>query len=575
MKWSLLLAGLILLGCMGGVGAFSETFQGAISTTMAVATGGDGYASATIINGSGTPPENFYVHLTSLEGSYYPHTNSVTAYIDYGWYLGTLLGTPSDYFAFTTIHSKTTGTIPNSADFSIYVYDEDTNYLGSIYLSSYILNINTPTRIELKRTSSSGQIYLYVNGVDEGLVLTTSVRPWVYGFHLGSDAYSEPQWDIDDIIQEVSSNGYIVGTIPHSWNLKKDTLGSTVNGLYNNNTVIHTSTMNSTYGSGTNLNTNLQLVDTSGTVWQTTPISGYAGSAQFNLTTFFATSAPYGEYKVRIADYIWDTLWYIGTGASISWDQSTYPQGATATISHSITGSYYNTSGYTYKIAVMDVYGTFYGTNISTTAQTGTNTIILSSGTYPEGVYYAELIATPTSGSEIVMTYAAMTVSSYVYLSGYVMNENGVTLPNAFLNITQGSVNSPVFSQSTGNWSSSAQWLSGNPIYIVSNLTGYNNDTRTFTPLSAGPLTINITLWSTNPSYSGAAIGGVIRDNQYGNPVAGATYHTLNGTDTTCTTNIAGVCINNNLVANTLYNVSGSKTGYGNSTYYNVVAVAT
>jgi hypothetical protein len=221
----------------------------------------------------------------------------------------------------------------------------------------------------------------------------------------------------------------------------------------------------------------------------------------------------------------------------------------------------------------MNTAGT-YIKNTSINSQSGTVPIAsLTSTTYPAGTYYAEVIATSSSG-EYIMGYAGMEVTDYVYLGGYVMRETGATLSGANVSVSQGTTTVNYFSDVNGTWGNTSQyWLTGSAITVLTNLTGYTNDVRSFAPVSAGSIPLNITLFNISPSYSGAAIGGVIRDDQYGNPVVGATYHTLNGTDTTCTTNIAGVCINNNLVANALYNVSGSKTGYGNSTVHQVMAV--
>ena len=96
-----------------------------------------------------------------------------------------------------------------------------------------------------------------------------------------------------------------------------------------------------------------------------------------------------------------------------------------------------------------------------------------------------------------------------------------------------------------------------------------------------GGVVINVTTADTVPHYEDQL--NLVLSNATGVNAVGGSYKQgviyTNGTtrpdwtDTTCTTNIAGACINNNLVANALYNVSGSKTGYGNSTYYPVVAV--
>ena len=94
--------------------------------------------------------------------------------------------------------------------------------------------------------------------------------------------------------------------------------------------------------------------------------------------------------------------------------------------------------------------------------------------------------------------------------------------------------------------------------------------------MAAGNIPLNITLLSTTPAHTGVSIGGIVRDNQYGNPVTSATvnvYNTSTSESYNNVTNIAGYYLVNNLVGNRLYNVSSTKSGYSNSTIAQVVAV--
>lgn len=576
MKWQLLIISLLL--CVASVGAWEETFQGgtAFSYSQTGTSGGAGSAplSASLIQP--TTNENWYFNINQYTTDEYGTGTGLTLINP------TPPTTPSDYFAFTNVGwSK----IPSaSATTSIRFYDSTGNYLTqSSDLTSLFAN-NIGKRFELKRDASSGAIHLYINSVDEGLIATTTIRPAVFGFYdtIGGGYYTPNNFNfaIDDIIQQTGSSSNIVGTIPKSWYIKKDMLGATVNGLYNNlNASVRTTYFTSTYGSGTNLNTNLELVDSNGRVWETAPITGYAGSAQLNLTDFTASSAPFGLYRVRIGGTAtYDTLWYIGTGASISWDKSQYPNGDTATITYDISSSYYDTITYNYKIVVMDIYGATIGTNSTITTQTGSVTKVLDSTTYPTGVYYAELIATPKAGgNDIIMNYAQTEIVGYVFLSGYVMNaETGALLSGVNINTTQGTSTKTSTSLTGGLWNSSNNWLSGTPITINTTKTGYAQDLLSITALSAKSISLNISLVPLPATSTGVSIGGIVRDNVYSNPIPGASVvvrNTTSGEYQTKTTNIAGFYRADNLYSGRLYDVWSSKTGYGNSTVAQKLAV--
>ena len=578
MKWQWLLVGLLLMGCVAGAGAGEETFQGgtAFSYSQSGTSGGAGSApiSASLIQP--TTNENWYFNMNQYTTDEYGTGTGLTLINT------TPPTTPSDYFAFTNVGWSKTSTA--GAATYIGFYDVSGNYITqstdiSSYLSTYIGG-----RFELKRDASSGAIHLYVNGIDEGLIATTTIRPAIYGFYdtISGGYYTTCNYNfaIDNIIQETGSSTRIVGTIPKSWYIKNDMLGATVDGLYNNlNASIRTTYFTSTYGSGTNLNTNLELVDSNGTVWETTPITGYAGSAQLNLTHFTASAAPFGLYQVRIGGTAtYDTLWYIGTGASVSWDKPQYPNGDTATISYDISSSYYDTITYDYKIIVMDIYGASVGTNSTVTTQTGSIQKTLDSTTYPTGVYYAEIIATPKAGGAgIVMNYASTEIVGYVFFSGYVMNaETGAVLSGANINVTQSTSSSTSTSLTGGIWNSSNNWLSGTPIVLNTTLTGYTQDLLSLTALSAKSITLNISLIPSPATTVGTSIGGIVRDNVYSNPIPGASVvvrNTTSGEYQIKTTNIAGYYRADNLYSGRLYDVWSSKTGYGNSTVAQKLAV--
>jgi hypothetical protein len=107
---------------------------------------------------------------------------------------------------------------------------------------------------------------------------------------------------------------------------------------------------------------------------------------------------------------------------------------------------------------------------------------------------------------------------------------------------------------------------------------GYENYTDNFLPLRVGTLQLNFTLLPTSHTYSGIAIGGIVRATPYNQTVDSATVHigniTAPGGNYTVTTNGAGYYIQNYLPNNYWWEIWGSKPpGFSNSTIYKLLAV--
>jgi hypothetical protein len=224
-------------------------------------------------------------------------------------------------------------------------------------------------------------------------------------------------------------------------------------------------------------------------------------------------------------------------------------------------------------MVISDAFGNIISTQPVTT-QSGSKQYTFTSSN-ANGVYYAQLKATPIAGGNpILMNYAVTTLTSYIIFSGYVMDAEttNVIIP-AYVNITQGANTANITTSSAG-WNSSQSWLSGTPISINTVATGYANNALSFTPLSASSVSLNISMLSTSPTSIGVSIGGIVRDNKFGNPVQSATVSVVNGSSYhATTTNLAGYYRVDDLVPGTLYNVWSSKTGYGNSSVAQKLAV--
>jgi hypothetical protein len=289
----------------------------------------------------------------------------------------------------------------------------------------------------------------------------------------------------------------------------------------------------------------------------------------------------YGVYNVVLYDGTavksQDYFYVLGTGATVTWGSPSYPTGSTATVSYSISSSYYDTATYNYEIKILDAYGTVKKTQ-TISGSSGSISFTMDSSTYPDGIYYAEIIAVKKSdSSEVVMNYGITEINSYIPITGYVVDQNNVALQGASVNVTQGTSTLISVSNASGYYSSSNNWLSGSQINMTTNLSGYATDYNLFTPLAADTVELNITLVADNRTYSGVAIGGVNKDTQYHSTIPGATvYERVNGSSAApaiTTANAAAYYRFDNLVNGTVYDVWSSKAGYGNSTVEQKLAV--
>jgi hypothetical protein len=304
-------------------------------------------------------------------------------------------------------------------------------------------------------------------------------------------------------------------------------------------------------------------------------------SVPMNNTYIGNQPLEYGMYWVTLYDGTavksQDYFYVLGTGATVTWGSPSYPTGSAATVSYSISSSYYDTATYNYEIKILDAYGTVKKTQ-TISGSSGSISFTMDSSTYPDGIYYAEIIAVKKSdSSEIVMNYGITEINSYIPISGYVVDQNNAALQGASVNVTQGTSTLVSTSNASGYFSSSNNWLSGSQINVTTNLSGYATDYNLFTPLAADTIELNITLVADNRTYSGVAIGGVNKDTQYHSTIPGATvYERINGSSAApaiTTANAAAYYRFDNLVNGTVYDVWSSKAGYGNSTVEQVTAV--
>jgi len=454
-------------------------------------------------------------------------------------------------------------------------YDANMNKLGT-----YIQGNENPSPSRYEFVVSSGTACGYKNGFLLSCI-AMPVNPHYVAF------WGEP---VDDYVYGDTENRYIFGNPEYgSFVLIKDTVNPSANGFVfsNNNTIVSSINMTTTWGRSNisyagNQTIVLENVDT-GTIYGTRYTGTYAaGTVSWALNDeIFNSGAPYGRYYVTIpgTGAYSEEIWYLGSGATISFDKSTYSGQDTATMTYSVLGDCWDTSTYSYTIDVVSgtTGATMQSTAISSSSGTEDYTF---AATDPLGVYYAIVKATKHSdGSVIWMNYDYAELSSYVTIEGYINDaETGLPINNAHINITQNSIINNLTTIADGNYSAT-YYLSGSPITINATASLHRQYTYTFTPLIAKTISINISLANLTPNVSGLGIGGIARETAYGRPLSGVTVWLINTTNAqsyTKTTSDTGwyLCDEGTtcfLATKRPYDVWGEKAGYSNSANYTVV----
>jgi hypothetical protein len=270
---------------------------------------------------------------------------------------------------------------------------------------------------------------------------------------------------------------------------------------------------------------------------------------------------------------------YMSNGANVQWSAPVFSTGDSATVIYYVLdGGYWDTSTYSYRLDIYDVYGNVKATN-AITSSSGTISHLWSTEDDP-GIYYAILIAKDGSGNDYYLGTDQAELVSYFRVYGSVNNgPNQTTIPNALVNITQDSIAQSITTGSIGNYTTESVFVTGAVINVTVTADGYRPHVHTFTPLISKTIALNVTLLPLTP-VPGLAIDGVAYDPTYGRPLEGVQVlvrNISNAQSYSRTTNVMGwyqcsVLESCNLVNERPYDVNGTKLGYSNSQIYNVTA---
>lgn len=488
------------------------------------------------------------------------------------------------------------------------------NLMYGTHMVAYLLDVNgdliynggTPAicggqyswgvgRYELKM--NGGYCEMWKNGV---LIETSSVTfpqnphyvAWHGWWQFQSICYAGGYGGMDDIVWGDLTPRYVFGMPENGYFIMKDVLNPAASGFYkynisdpSNPTLIYSNYFHSTFSKPW-INDEIVTFDSPTGGTQLTQSTGtvMTGTLTWNLTQFFAQNPAYGLYRTGInpqtnssgfATSAW--LPYIGSGATINFDKNSYAVGETASITVTVSNNYY-TALHNYNVTIQDIYGTqvFTDTSLSFTQLPSLDWQATTQYTWTdanvEGVYfgliYADLVSDNT---HVLMNYATTGLSSNLIIDGYVKDgETTNIISGASVNVTQGSDTDALTSGIDGNYTTGIDFSANAPTTIVASAAGYETYSTTFTPLYAGEIEINITLMPTTPTFSGIALGGIVRTPPYNRTVDSAMV-TINKTGVgnyVVTTNSAGYYIQNTMTNGTIWDVWGSKTGYANSSIY-------
>lgn len=472
------------------------------------------------------------------------------------------------------------------------MFNSSKGIIGTIWTSS------STGRFELVTDGGSASLYRDGTLVSSQAI---SANPFYVGFGAYSNAGTAHSAQWDDIAYG-STEDKVVIDMPADggYYIKKDMVNPASSGLFNASTgnVVFSSSIPYSFSRSalnglSSVNDSIYLINAqTGTVYAT-QYTGTSSSRSDNFdigTYLISAGAPYGWYQIKINNTLSDRIAFIANGANIYFDDDDYSQGDSATVTYLVDSDYWLLGEYTYRIDIIDVYGTVHHTENIATSE-GSVSFTWDADEDDQGVYYAEIIADRISdGEDVLLNYDYATLTAYFGFTGNV-NAAQTALPIEAANVSyaQGDTVETDSSGFHGNYSVSG-FLTGIPIWANVSADGYETQNFTFTVMNGHTITRNITLNETTPSYTGLGIGGVCRDGVftspnsitggYGRPIPSATCYLLNTTHSesynTTGNNAGGYLFDESgsvfLTSGRVYDLWCQRSGYGNSPNYTVVA---
>jgi hypothetical protein len=471
----------------------------------------------------------------------------------------------------------------------------------------YSYPIPSPATVTYEVKVVGGVVKIYKNGV----LLTSSgslgVNPSYIAYGVGNTVGYNPagEWGYanwDNYIYGDDEEKLVLA-LPESDNdafiILDDFVNDANDGLYNttSGTQANANYMTGVWSRGNvtgvpleNQTINLVHYDT-GTIYATNYTgSAFTGTVSIDIKTLLIDAgAPDGYYALTSPGTFSTSNMILkrSTGATITFDKDDYSVDDKATVTWDVqTGDYWDTSLYSYRVFIRDLYGVE-KVSYAVTERTGSFEYLFNIADDP-GVYIAVITAAPRAGGNplyIGTDYAEL--SQYGVISGFINDGLGTGISGANVTFEQGSYTSVVTSGYDGNFTTLPFFITGTELTCNITATGHRQHYYTILPRSTKTKYINFTLPIEPTSVTGLGIDGVAMEgyltpgtnnivNGYGNPIPFATVNITNTTTMESYTKIATVTgwymcdigASCDLVFDQTYDVEGSKVGYQNSSIY-------
>ena len=393
--------------------------------------------------------------------------------------------------------------VTNSARLQINLYDSSSALMWTQAGGSAPL-----ARYEMKMVG--GQAILYRDGISIGTSGVLGSNPsYVSWSNTGSGS-------LDDFVFGDSDGHYVFGMPEaNAYVIERDFTNPSASGFYTySGTLINSNNMTTTFSKDNGDNETVFLANTdTGTVYATYYTgTAYTGSIAWDLNALFNANAPMGRYRTYIPGHGFSqSIFYIGSGASINFNSHTYSQGDTATITYAVsTGAYWNPTLYNYQIVIQDIYANVKSTQPLTT-QTGSVSYLWKTTDDPN-IYYAIIEAVDkTTGKVVWMNFDYTTINSYTTFSGVVHDgQTEAVIPGANVSISQGSISSNTITPSGGSYSATG-FYSGVATLINVTEGNYTPYRVYITPMKGGAIPLDFTIYPNPASVTGVGVGGVVR----------------------------------------------------------------
>jgi len=470
-------------------------------------------------------------------------------------------------------------------DVRIVFYDENhTEITRTENLSDYMTSGQWHL-CEVER-SLSGNVRLYVNGADKGIVASCSQTPYYIGVYYYAKAEtstndertvsrtiamngtneSSDRWAVlikptfaskaaeiaaDDFISITSRTEAIVETMPHDWYILRDWDEPEKSGVYRSDDVRVSGNFTISYVVPylVEMCDEIRIIhyDT-GLVVKTIALSDRWGTIELNVSSLLFHDDPhddkYGLYLVELVrdgktidfDYFYYTYHAKEGHGFIRWDKEVYYSDETARIIVNLTSPDF--SNYTYMAWVYDDEGR----RIKEWVLQETDSLLeLDLSDYTSGTYLAVLhIREEASGEEWDEDYDIAVIWEYVLVEGTCYDaKNSTALSGVYVEFWQIKKKYTTMSDSEGRYEI-GKLISGEEISVGAAKEGYKHNNFTFTPVVPGRYNIDLYLIPEDLG-AGSIIAGLVLDEDLKQAFANATVLIWNETwNSSTTTNDCG-----------------------------------